>query len=418
MEGSTVLLGSNTFNDSSGFAVGAHGRIVKTTDRGNDWERIDNSTSHPYYGIGFFDELNGIATLEPTAQDIIMMTNDGGYSWYEKQIDAGSNFYDMSLPSKNVGYLLANYNDKLVKTTNGGIDWTTSDLPEITDGYYNTMQFVNEQTGYIIGTYGQILKTIDGGLNWTSAQISGQPFLRDLAFVNENLGWLVDYYGQVIKTENGGESFSFYPLEENAITYSPRSICFANEQIGYLSTTEGPVFKTVNAGDSWEIVYEFSDGEYSKVNFIDEDRGFYKSQYRIYYTENGGEIWEEQVNIFYSVLFEVFFLDEETGWYCGSNSIVGEYVGPVSINESVEEDFGLKTFPNPAKDQLSLSLDEIKSENIQIKIVDLNGREGQAFSVKNASEHVQLDISKLNPGLYIVSLQTENKRYFSRFIKY
>jgi len=418
IEGSIYLKGFCGYNDSSGIAVGTEGRVIKTTNRGQDWQRIDDNIAHAFYGIGFFDANNGIAILEPNAEDKIMMTDDGGYSWFEKEIEVGFYFYDMSLPSQNVGYLLPVDGSKFAKTTNGGDEWTLLDLPEIPYGYYNAIQFLDEQTGYVSGFFGHLFKTKDGGISWTESLIPDLPHLKGMVFINENLGWLIDGNGQVIKTETGGESFSYYLLEGDDSTYTPTSISFVNELSGYISTEEGPVFKTENGGESWEIVYSFFEDSYSKIYFLDEDRGWFKSKYRIYSTEDGGESWESQVNNLGLPLFEIFFLDNETGWYCGVSGTVGEYVTTVSVDKIEEERITVKAFPNPAYDQLSLSLCDFNAETIQLRIVDLNGREIQSLSLKNKTDNVQLDVSKLNPGLYIVTIEAESKRYFSRFIKY
>lgn len=418
MGGTTHIEGFDAFNDSAGFAVGAWGRIVKTTNMGNDWERIDNSTSHPYYGIGFFDELNGLAILEPTYDNHIMMTNDGGYSWFEKQINVGSNLYDISLPSVTVGYLLANKNDKLVKTINGGHDWTILNLPETIDGYYNTIQFLDEQIGYVCGTYGQIFKTTDGGLTWNDKSISSQPFLRGMSFINENEGWLIDYYGKVIKTTTGGSSYSFQTLEDNNITYTPISIFFVNNLVGYITTNEGAIFKTIDSGDQWDVVFSFSDGEYSNIYFLDENRGWYKSHYGIYYTDNGGESWDLQMDYgFGGALYEIFFLDEENGWFSGVNSIVSKYVSPVSIDEVKEQNEHITIYPNPTNDELLLSTILPVDKISRYEIYDINGRMLVSSNILQNTKIISIDISKLKTGIYVIKAQVNRHYSFSKFVK-
>lgn len=67
-----------------------------------------------------------------------------------------------------------------------------------------------------------------------------------------------------------------------------------------------------------------------------------------------------------------------------------------------------KLFPNPAKNQLNISFDRQISEKIDIKIYNTLGQKVRQLKT-NSGISVDLDISDLNSGLYLVKLtQAEN----------
>ncbi|WP_366186659.1 T9SS type A sorting domain-containing protein [Flavobacterium ovatum] len=69
-------------------------------------------------------------------------------------------------------------------------------------------------------------------------------------------------------------------------------------------------------------------------------------------------------------------------------------------------------FPNPATNVLNInSLETIKS----IKIYNLLGQTVLAKSSKNSMENI--DVSSLNNGTYIINIESEEKKYTTKFIK-
>src|SRR5690606_10204844 len=55
----------------------------------------------------------------------------------------------------------------LLKTTDGGTNWTELVRPPNSGFWYYSLHFLNDNDGYVGGTGGNILKTTDGGQNWT-----------------------------------------------------------------------------------------------------------------------------------------------------------------------------------------------------------------------------------------------------------
>ncbi|MBK7255496.1 MAG: hypothetical protein IPI04_16695 [Ignavibacteria bacterium] len=71
----------------------------------------------------------------------------------------------------------------------------------------NSVDFVNENTGYAVGNIGVILKTTNAGVNWQINSIGLTNYLYSVDFVNINTGYAVGGNGAIIKTTNGGTNW-------------------------------------------------------------------------------------------------------------------------------------------------------------------------------------------------------------------
>lgn len=416
MDDDMLINGFNGVNDTVGFGVGPDGLVVKTTNKGYNWEPISNAIPLPYLNnIGFFDEFNGIKTTYNT----LMMTDDGGYSWSVKEVGIDVKYKDLSVPSSTVGYILSNNNNKLVKTMNGGQDWSIYDLPVLPENVdYTRIQFVTELVGYLCGENGYVYRTEDGGQTWQDKSIMNESDLTAIYFVNENLGWLTNEDGQVMRTVSGGNSYSYYQLEVNNTVYKPLDVFFVNEQIGYIATTQGALFKTGNGGITWDIISNISSGAFlTKIYFSDEITGWYKATDKILYTENGGVSWELQQNYNDTWLTDMFFLNENYGWLCGENNFIAKYDFPVNVGGVKKQNSIMSIYPNPSNDMLSVSTNTDNDLITHYSISDLNGRLLIASNGIQNQKTIRIDISKLNVGMYLLKIKLNNQYNISKFIK-
>ena len=63
---------------NNGFAVGASGTILRTTDGGNNWNILASGTNYDLYGVSFADANNGTVVGNFGA---ILRTTDAGKHW-------------------------------------------------------------------------------------------------------------------------------------------------------------------------------------------------------------------------------------------------------------------------------------------------------------------------------------------------
>lgn len=75
----------------------------------------------------------------------------------------------------------------------------------------------------------------------------------------------------------------------------------------------------------------------------------------------------------------------------------------------------LTAFPNPAVNDITINLPSIATGQALVKISDMNGRE--VLSLFTSAPSVQIPVSDLISGVYVISAETEGKKYYNRFIK-
>jgi pimeloyl-ACP methyl ester carboxylesterase len=88
-----------------------------------------------------------------------------------------------------------------------------------------------------------------------------------------------------------------------------------------------------------------------------------------------------------------------------------------NIEEHNQRDSGLHLFPNPTYDQIHLDLVDYQWKNLSWKIVDTSGNIRSQNSQVTSHNGSQLVISTqdLLPGMYILELRLDGKRYLERF---
>ena len=121
---------------------------------------------------------------------------------------------------------------------------------------------------------------------------------------------------------------------------------------------------------------------------------------------------------------------------CGSGNIMGEtylqnntycrnYYGliphhdPDGLYEISIINNNLKIYPNPTQSIITIDLETLKRNNIlMLSIYNSCGKEVKHISIAKSQKNINIDISKLSPGLYYILLQNEQQVLgIGKFIK-
>jgi len=86
---------------------------------------------------------------------------------------------------------------------------------------------------------------------------------------------------------------------------------------------------------------------------------------------------------------------------------------------SSEESNNIMLNPNPAINQLQISYEILKSGNVRVEIVNIQGKVllQQTLISQSGTNHAIIPVSQLAKGIYICRLQSDNKIEIIKFIK-
>lgn len=196
-------------NDNIGFAAArresdGNGIIYKTIDGGLSWNMSFTSQSR-IFSITHYEDI----VFAAGAGGLIYRTFNNGISWSTNTVSIANNsFGNLDFVSPLVGYM---NNGNVLKTEDGGYSWT-SILSSNGLIQADFIQFIDEQTGFVIGqgTNATIRKTIDGGTTWTNEGNADFPW--GIHVCNENTIWS---YGSFIRKHDICTTYTYYADQDN-----------------------------------------------------------------------------------------------------------------------------------------------------------------------------------------------------------
>lgn len=242
-------------------------------------------------------------------------TTNGGQKW--DSISIAKNFVKLDFTDALHGFALGS--NAAYKTTDGGYSWSSLLLP----GYIGkALYFLNNNTGFISG-YQMIFLTTDGGETWSTVYTEDVSFL-DFHFTGSTIGFAVANndgdYKSIWKTADGGITWSNVFKESN---YYMNAVWFLDENTGWAAGyydevglgKEPTILKTTDGGSSWKENYRNLDvtgsgQSFIDIRFINELEGFTLSHFSLdVYTIDGGETWNlahENGDLGLSPLFGIY----------------------------------------------------------------------------------------------------------------
>ncbi|MCX6158549.1 MAG: YCF48-related protein [Ignavibacteriae bacterium] len=246
--------------------------------------------------------------------------------WYQVNLPIASPIQRIQFVNQNTGWLIM-YNLNLLKTTNSGINWTVATDPS---SRIFDFQFINDTLGYGMGTNTSgsnlLLKTTNGGYNWTTMQSSSSYALGGFYFVNADTGWVNAFTFPTQSTFMTTDGFQTLNPISTGAGGNPATIYFFKEPYngglcGYMSGA-GYLWKTTNGGFNWTQLIVPSAFSIDYFSFINKDTGWVTTNFQntlIYKTTNGGMNWNSQFQIQNSNSLSYIFAVNSDKIWCGVN---------------------------------------------------------------------------------------------------
>jgi hypothetical protein len=77
----------------------------------------------------------------------------------------------------------------------------------------------------------------------------------------------------------------------------------------------------------------------------------------------------------------------------------------------------LSAYPNPVKDVLNFSVNDAIGSNMKVSVLDMSGSELMAQSFENSGATMNINVSGLNAGIYVLKLSSDAKAGVVKFVK-
>ena len=175
----------------------------------------------------------------------------------------------------------------LLHTTNGGQTWIFETPPETST--LSAIDFVNPDTGWVVGSGGAVFKTTDGGSSW-QAQASGtSTSLLDVSFLDSQVGIAVGYGGTLLRTDNGGSAWTQMSTP-NIKSLHKCTVLSASQM--WAVGNGGTILHSQDGGRTWLKQSSGTTSTLASVQFVDSLNGWVAGPVAtVLKTTDGGESW-------------------------------------------------------------------------------------------------------------------------------
>jgi hypothetical protein len=364
---------------------------------------------------------------------------DNGALWNAKFVYAGTAYQPLGMT--NVSFLnsikgvfgFSSYTSLyLYKTANGGENWTSSIIPFSGSGP-NSCEYLNDSTiimlVYNSGLGGYfIIKSLNSGVNWSLISLPVSANLNTMNFKNQNTGFITTNYGSILKTTDAGLSWN---VVNTGLAINIRDISFFNSLTGFAvgnNNSTSVILKTTDEGNSWIVNNSYPVEYFSSVSCTDTNIVFVSGTNRLIKSSDGGMNWNQILTFQGEGGSFIACYNKDTLAVSKLNMVYRTYNGgtPVTFNgQNVPGDFELlQNYPNPfnPETKIKFSVAENRNRNsgnslINLTVYDVTGKEIAVlmnkrlppgnyevlFSDKQSSENF------ITGGIYFYRLTAGNK---------
>ena len=238
---------------------------------------------------------------------ILFLTVGYAFSQWTYVNNTGTSFilYGMSFPpgQSDIGYACGmqytyDADGVIVKTTDGGNNWTQIWPVSGTIDGLQGIWFTSELVGYACGWNDYFIKTTDGGASWTPINTGADVwYYRDVEFWDANNGIAVGVMNNsgdqaAFITSNAGASWS--PASSGLAVADVMGLSYASQNTVYGVGTSASVYKSVDGGHNWTVSSTLS-AMLLGVDFTNTSFAVVGGEEKIFATNNGGTNWTTYV---------------------------------------------------------------------------------------------------------------------------
>ena len=377
-------------NTQIGYAASGDGKIVKTTDGGENWTLLLQGTVY-CRAVEFINEQKGFVgafSFAGNTANILRRTTDGGATWTDLTSllhpRARKGICGLAVADNNTIYGGGNWLEDsayLIKSIDGGNTWSFIDMHTYATSIID-MHFINKDTGFVTGkSLGPvesaiILYTTNGGLTWSTKfqnNIPSEYCWKIQRLTNRiyfaSIEDLMNFPPKILKSVDGGMTWKIHQVDP--VAYNIEGVGFIDPLHGW--TGGGPVksFETKDGGITWDSVAICP---------------FMNRVFRVNDTmmlASGRQIWKYRGAGIYPAI-----PDQHYAW--------------------------MNCYPNPVRDVLTMEVSVAVPTRVLVMLMDASGKQLKVIENTDrakGSYQFYLNTGHLPQGVYYIVLKThEDKR--------
>lgn len=288
------------------------------------WVQVRAPQSSPFcHAISFADQFNGIVVGD---SGLVIRTTDGGDTWTRVNSGTTQDLLCLSYESPDIAWA-GGAGATLGKTTNGGATWTWSTLGTDTTDAFLSMSFHLSQSGWIGDNRGRLYHTTDGGSIWTPQPTGITQAISALQASSNNDCYAISLARSFHQTADAGLTWSNISLDSvvsgggrtliftDISVIAPDRVCITtNAAAGSTTFTSVPVIVSSDAKQHWQMVETSETLALEAVQFIDDRLGWAVGIGGIIHSTDGGSTWNNQLQGANSIFVDLTMRGPLRGW--------------------------------------------------------------------------------------------------------
>lgn len=308
------------------FAVDGSGRVLYSTDDGQNWQFVQVGQYYDYpFTIKFLNSTKGFLG----GPDFWFTTN-GGVAWTGVSKSLKGNFRKIDFASENIGMGVGD--SSVYKTLDGGRSWKV--LYQSPSQSFSGLDMLDSLNVWVTG-YDSLYKSTDGGISWHSYKLSNHiELMRGVQFLDSSTGIVFEVWDNDTTfnyvTTDGGSTWNKYTINNNKFVSSYDKIKFTDPEHLWFANQSG-VWLSRDTAKSWTLFPV--DNAFLAFDFADSFNGWlsiWGGQFKkLASTTDGGSTWEF-IDRPYASPPEDMLTYKEGNYYGGIVTYVAGYDGSLT----------------------------------------------------------------------------------------
>lgn len=207
-----TMLTAVAFADArTGCAVGHDEAIVCTWDGGDHWELVHFAPEEeqPLLTVLFLDQHRGFAA---GAYGVFLETSDGGRSWQGRRISEDDLHFNHLALAAGGRVFLAAESGVILRSDDAGLSWHEVASP-YHGSFFGTLPLAGDAV-LAFGLRGNLFRSDDAGETWRELESNTEGLLTHGTVLGDGTVVISALGGGVLVSRDGGRSFGLHQLED------------------------------------------------------------------------------------------------------------------------------------------------------------------------------------------------------------